>query len=110
MLVYIGNITIYSPTLKQKIPDLDSVFACLEAANLKVSISMTRMSNSEDFFLGHTVSAAEIRPHPHQVKAMKRMKAPVSAKEVRRSLGAVNFYYLFISGCLILADFIFQLI
>ena len=86
------------------------MFARLEAANLKVSVSKTRLALPEVLVLGHSVSAAGIRPHPHRVEAITLMKPPSCTEEVRRFLGAVNFYRRFIPGCSGVADPLFRLI
>lgn len=108
--IYINVITVYSPLLQQHLADLDAVFARLEAANLKVSVSKTRLAHPEVFVLGHNVSADGIRPHPHQVEAITKMRPPSSAEEFRWFLGAVNFYRQFIPGCSGLANPLFALI
>lgn len=92
VLIYKDNITVYSKLIQQNLADLDAVFARLEAANFKTSFSKTRLSQTEDFVLGHTFSAASIRPHPHQVEAITKKEAPSSAEEVGRVLSAVIFF------------------
>lgn len=90
-------IIIYRPTLQQHIASLNAVFACLEAANSKLSEYKIHMAPSI-LGLWYTVSAACIRQYPHRLEDISPMKALTSAKEVMRFLGAVNLYRRFIPG------------
>lgn len=62
ILVYIGNIKMYSPSLQRHMVDFDAALARLEAANFKVSVSKVRLILSEVFVMGHFVSAQAIHP------------------------------------------------
>lgn len=64
-LVYINDITMYSPSLQQHVVDIEAVFARLEVAKLKISVSRNRLVMPKILVLGHSVSALGIRPHPH---------------------------------------------
>ena len=107
--VYIDDITVYSPTMEQHLLDLDAVFRRLEEANLKVSISKTKLAQPEVLVLGHIVSAQGIRPNPDRVKGLGEIKRPSTPKEVRQFVGAVNFYRRFIPGCSTLGEGLFRL-
>ena len=49
-------------------------------------------------FLGHVVTANGIKPLPSKVEAIQKYSLPKDAKQLRTSLGMINFYHRFIQN------------
>ncbi len=82
-------------------PDFDTLLERLEQllgllAQNGVTLNLNKCSFAikEVTFLGHRISADSSRPDPKNVESISTMKAPTSAKEVRRFLGMINYLAL----------------
>ena len=43
-------------------------------------------------YLGYLLTNEGVKPQPKKVEAMKRIKPPKNAKQLKRFLGMINFY------------------
>ena len=59
-LVYIDDITIFSPSLKQHLVNLEDVFEKLQRANLKLNLNKCKFALTEVKVLRHLVFRKEI--------------------------------------------------
>ena len=55
-VVYINDITIFSPSMDQHLVDLGEVFKRLASVNLKINLDKCNINKSENKVLGHLVS------------------------------------------------------
>lgn len=92
VVVYIDNITVFSPTMEQHIINLDHMFRRLAKANLKASFTKCVLVQSKVKVLGHLVSAEGIKLNLDKVKAIAQMKPPTDASGVRLFMGSIIFY------------------
>jgi hypothetical protein len=56
------------------------------------------LSTSEIVFKGHKLTRNEIKPTQDKVEAISKFGAPTTTREVRSSLGLVNFVGRFITN------------
>ena len=61
-VVYINDISIFSPTMKQHLVDLEDVFKSIQEANLKLNFDKWKFALPEVKVLGHMVSKKGIQP------------------------------------------------
>ena len=66
-VVYIDDITIFSPMLKQHIEDVSCVMERLSVANLKVNVNKCAFAREEVVVLGLKFLKARINPNPAKV-------------------------------------------
>ena len=62
-VVYIDDITIFSPSMDQHLVDLGEVFKRLDSVNLKINLDKCNFVKSEVKVLGHLVSKQGICPN-----------------------------------------------
>ena len=75
-VVYIDNITIFSPSLGQHLIDLGEIFKRLFELNLKINLEKCSFVKPEIKVLGHLVSKQGIRPDPKKVKGIQQLTPP----------------------------------
>ena len=54
---------------------------------------------SEITFLGYLINSKGLRPIPKKMEAIQDFPQPKTMKQLRRFLGMINFYRLFIPAC-----------
>ena len=69
-VVYIDNITIFSPSLCQHLIDLGEVFKRLTAVNLELNLEKCNFVKTEVKVLGHLVSKQGIQPDSKKVESI----------------------------------------
>ena len=70
-VVYINDITIFSPNMKQHLVDLESVFKRIQEANLKLNFDTCKFALPEVKVLGHMVSKKGIVQIPRKQKSFR---------------------------------------
>ena len=82
-VVYIEDITIFSPTLKQHLVDIDCVLKRMEKENLKVQINKISFARQEVIVLGFKVSKEGIHPNPSKFQGIQDLVAPKDVSGVK---------------------------
>lgn len=93
---YIDDIIIYSPDATTHVEHLKDVFERMRKANLKLKPKKCKIACSQVEYLGHSVSAAGIRPTTEKISAIAEFPVPKCAKDVSSFLGLSGFYRKFI--------------
>ena len=98
VFVYLDDILVASPNMAEHLKDLRKVFEILDQNGLTVNRKKCVFGKTSLDFLGHYVDATGIRPQKEKVEAILATKAPTSVKELRRFLGAINYYRRFVKA------------
>ena len=98
VLVYIDDIIVYSPSVRQHVEDLRVVFDRLRAAGLTLKPKKCQMFASSVKFLGQIVSAQGIAPAPDKVRAIESMPAPTDKTGVKAFIGLAGYYRRFVKN------------
>jgi hypothetical protein len=98
VLTYIDDIIVFSKSFEEHLARLSLVFERLRKAGLKLHRAKSVFGHREVLYLGHLVSQEGIAPDPGKVDAIRNMRSPASADEVKRFLGMLGFYRRFIHG------------
>ena len=69
-VVYINDITIFSPSMKLILIDLEDVFIRIQEANLKLDFDKCKFALLEVKVLGHMVYKIGIQPDPKKTKGI----------------------------------------
>ncbi|CAK9827605.1 Transposon Tf2-6 polyprotein [Anthophora retusa] len=93
---YIDDILVASNNEAEHREHLEALFERLQKFNIIINPSKCVFGMSEVKFLGYTVSEAGTRPTTEKVETILDFPEPVSAKQLRRFLGMINFYRRFI--------------
>ena len=76
--------------------DLQSVFALLWSAGLKIKLSKCDFVKQSVKYLGHEVSQHDLRPDPDKVAAILNMEIPINVGKLRSLLGIFSYYRKFV--------------
>jgi hypothetical protein len=109
LLVYLDDVTIFSPTFEQHMTDLREVFGRLREVNVQLKASKCHFFQSEIKYLGHVVSRHGIATDPDKVKAIAELKSPKDASELRTFLSMCSYYRKFIHRFAELCGGLFEL-
>ena len=70
---------------------LATLFAHLRLHRLKLSPDKSRIGTARVDFLGHIISADDVRPNDDRVAALTRMPMPTDIKQLRSLLGGLSY-------------------
>ena len=95
MFNYMDDLVIYSPTVTEHKENLREVLNRLQTAGFTLNKKVV-LGASEIKYLGHYLSAREIRVIPERVEVIKQFPHPWNLRILRRFIGMVGFYARFI--------------
>ena len=91
-VVYIDDITILSPFLKQHLQDLRDLFERLQNTNLKLNFEKCKFAFPKVKVLAHLVSQKGIRPDPKKTETIWNLPAPKDVTGVKSFMGVINYF------------------
>lgn len=94
--VYIDDVIVIGESFESHLRNVDTIFARLREANLKVNLDKTHFMKTEVEFLGYIVGTEGIRPDPAKVKSIENLLPPTNLKELKSFLGMTSYYRRFI--------------
>lgn len=97
-LVYLDDIIIFSPSLKEHINHLKLVFNRLQQHNLKLQLDKCHFLRKETEFLGHVITPEGIKPNKQKIDIIKKFELPKTAKDIKSFLGLIGYYRKFIEN------------
>ena len=97
-LVYLDDVIVFERNFNEHLKRLELVFQRLVENGLMNKGLTCNFFQKRLSFLGHNVSESGVEADPEKVKAVERMKEPLSLKDVRAFLGLVGSYRIFIPG------------
>ena len=92
VFVYLDDVLIFSPDAEQHHKDLQTVLGILHRHRLRISLDKCDFFKSQVVYLGHTVSAAGLRPPDAKLKEIADLPTPPDSAALRRFLGMVGFF------------------
>jgi hypothetical protein len=107
--VFIDDILIYSPTMKEHDEHLRLVLQCLREHKLYGKFSKCSFYQSNIHYLGHVISGKGIIVDLAKVKAIMEWLALMNVTEVRSFMGLVGYYQRFVEGFLKIENLITEL-
>jgi hypothetical protein len=97
-LVYMDDIIVSGSTLQEHDENLNRVLHKLQEHGLSLNDKKCRYRQRQVDYLGHTVSAAGLKPNGEKVQAILALRPPSTINEVRTFLGMAGYYRKFIPG------------
>lgn len=94
--VFIDDIVLFGRTKQHHDDTLREVMNRLEEYGITVNPKKCEIGKSEVVFMGHILSADGIKPAWDKVDAIKRLREPTTAEEVRSFLGTITYLGRFI--------------
>ncbi|KAK3560218.1 hypothetical protein QTP86_000765 [Hemibagrus guttatus] len=98
VLVYIGDILIYSQSLPEHRRHVEEVLQWLRDYRLFLKAKKCAFHQPSVHFLGYVIDSSGIRMDEGKVAAVRDWPIPTTIKELQRFLGFANFYRRFIRG------------
>ena len=95
-IIYLDDVVVYAPTVKEHLKRLEGVFQKLKSAGLKLKPSKCELFNQSISYLGHVVSEEGVQTDPKKIAAVKEWERPHNVHTVRRFLDFVNYNKKFI--------------
>ncbi|KAJ1596253.1 hypothetical protein NDA14_002233 [Ustilago hordei] len=109
-IVYLDDITVFSPDLETHKKDVDKVCATLEAAGFVLSLHKCHFAKEEIKMLGHIINSGKtIMPKPAKVEAITTWPFPADITSIRGFLNVCGYYRRFIEGFAGIADPLYEL-
>ena len=93
---FIDDVVVFSRGFEEHLEHLERVFERLRRADLKLKPKKCVFARTQVTYLGHLVSAGEIRPDPRNVQAIQQLAAPTTLQGVRSFVGMAAYYRIFI--------------
>ena len=100
----LDDIVVCGRTREEHDRRLLEVLRRLQLHNVTINVEKTQLSVEEVNFVGHRVSRDGIRPLHSNVSAVVSLPTPSSAEQLRRFLGAANYYRKFVKNFSELAE------
>ena len=96
VFAYLDDFLVFSESPEQHYDHLKRLFERLDLYGMFVNESKCHFAKSCLHYLGHEVSNQGLRPLADKVAAISRMQPPTTLTELRRFLGCLNYYRVFI--------------
>ena len=96
LLVYMDDVTACSATWEAHLRLLEDMFRALQTAGLTLKPSKIHFGPKKFQYLGHVLSANDIRMGEDQIKAIIDLKTSTTIEDLRPVLGTINFVRKFI--------------
>ena len=91
LLVYMDDVIACSATWEAHLRFLEDMFRALQAAGLTSKPSKIHFEPKEVHYLGHVLSANDIRMGEDRIEVIIDLKTPTTIKELRSVPGKINF-------------------
>jgi hypothetical protein len=95
-LVYLDDVIVFSPTIRDHLDRLRMVLDRLRSAGLKLKPEKCMFLQKSVSFLGHVVSDEGISTDPEKTRAVAEWPRPTRLREVRAFLGLASYYRRFV--------------
>ncbi|GBG83706.1 hypothetical protein CBR_g37507 [Chara braunii] len=98
VLIYLGNILVYSPSLDEHVEDLRTILERLRQAKYKANREKCELAQQELEYLGHYVTPQGIRPLTDKIEVIRVWPEPTNTTDVRSFMGLAGYYQRLVTG------------
>ena len=104
---YVDDVGSAAHTAEEMISNVEAIFQCIDKSGLRLTIKKCEFGLAKISFLGNTITSQGISPNEVKVKKfLETMKMPKNVKQVKRLIGFLQFFRLFIPSLSVkLVDF-----
>ncbi|GBG86399.1 hypothetical protein CBR_g41395 [Chara braunii] len=103
VIVYLDDILIFSKTVEEHVAHLDKVLGLLRQHKFKINSEKCEFGRTHVLYLGHEISAEELKPDDAKVASIRDWPRPQSVTEMRSFLGMTGYYRTFVKNYSIVA-------
>ena len=93
---YLDDILIFSETAEEHEKHIEEVFRRLREHKRKLKLPKCTFFQTKTEYLGFQIGTAEMKPNPEKVKAIYKMPAPTTVREVRGFIGMCSYFRKFV--------------
>ena len=97
-IAYVDDIIVFSNSPDEHVKQLNELFSRLKNFGVIVNPPKSQFGLSKLQFLGHVVTANDIKPLPSKVEVIQKYPLPKDVKQLRTYLGMINFYHRFVQN------------
>jgi RNase H-like domain found in reverse transcriptase len=90
--IYIGDIGVFSNDWDMHLVLLSHILNVLETNNLTVNPANCKWAVQETDWLGYWLTPTGLKPWKRKISAILALKQPETVKQLKKIIGAVNFY------------------
>jgi hypothetical protein len=98
VLVFFGNILVYSRSFKDHLKYLHKVLKLLEVNSLKVKMSKCLWSERKVEYLWHVISTEDVAADQSKMKSMTDLPIQRTVRKLHVFLGLTSYYRRFVAG------------
>ncbi|KAG9395919.1 hypothetical protein J8273_2268 [Carpediemonas membranifera] len=95
-LVFVDDILLYASSEEELLGQVESLFAALAEANIRLSPTKSIIGASEVEYLGFIVSGSGVRIDPKRLQGITDLPVPQSSKDAKHVVGVFSFIRQFI--------------
>ena len=107
---YIDDFLVFSKSLEDHYLHLKALLSRLRAFGMFVNSKKCVFARNTVVFLGHEVSKSGLRPLADKVEAISKIAPPTTLTDLRRFLGSLGYYRVFLPGLAGVLDPLYQLL
>ncbi|GBG74004.1 hypothetical protein CBR_g17714 [Chara braunii] len=96
VVVYLGDILVFSKTLHEHQGHLRQVLEKLQEANFKINAKKCEWAKTQVLYLGHVSNGDGIKPENSKIAAIRDWPTPHTLTKLRSFLGLANYYRKFV--------------
>jgi len=98
VVVYLDDVMIFSQTLEEHVDHVKQISDSLSEVGMILNLSKCEFFTTEVRFLGHIVSADDVRPDPRNIQKVLDWPVPCTITDVRGFNNLVNYYARYIEN------------
>ena len=83
-IIYLDDVVVYVPSVKEHLKRLEGVFKKLKDAGLKLKPSKCQLFKKSISYLGHVVSEEGVHPDPKKIETVQNWERPTTVHTVRQ--------------------------
>ena len=103
VIVFFDDILVYSASMEDHTTHLEHVLKILSENSFFIKLSKCSFGVDTIDYLGHIISAGELRADPAKIEAMTSWPTPTTVKQLRGFLGLTGYYRRFVQNYSIIA-------
>ena len=96
VVVYLDDILITGPTVRDHLESLETVLDRLMKAGLHIKKDKCTFLSSSVTYLGHKIDSEGLHPLPSKVRAVMEAPCPSNPKQLKAYLGLITYYAKFL--------------
>ncbi len=108
--VFVDDVCIFSDNFADHLQQLRQLLQHFQKCGLRAHPAKSIVAADCIPYLGHLLSASDLRPEPAKIAAMQALKPPTTVKQLQAHLGLFNYYRCYVPNFSLLAQPLYALL